>query len=183
FPELFRVSPVGNPFHTDTSDLCLKKSAFWCPLFSTYLTWPQDQWKNRKGTQVAFPVYNYTWESHLDASLPEGFRAYLPAPWLAQQLGLSPDPTNFSSYRDVEKNCQFIGVNSEPDGSSALINAAIFQNYLDTHGLECVWLLIAERNAWPGGQNTNAAWRRTEGVCWRENGKLRAMIRDNDGRN
>ncbi|MDH5299545.1 MAG: hypothetical protein OEV91_11045, partial [Desulfobulbaceae bacterium] len=40
---LFRVSPVGNPFHTDTSDLCLKKSALWCPLFSTYLTWQAAQ--------------------------------------------------------------------------------------------------------------------------------------------
>lgn len=30
--------------------------------------------------------------------------------------------------------------------------------------LAVVWLLVAERNAWPGGHNGNASWRRT---MWR----------------
>jgi len=73
--------------------------------------------------------------------------------------------------RDAAGKCQFIGSKLEPDGSSALIRSETFDRYLERHALNCIWLLVAERSAWPGGHNENAAWRRTEGVCWMENGK------------
>jgi len=31
--------------------------------------------------------------------------------------------------------------------------------------------LCGERNAWPGGHNDDAAWRRSEGICWLEGGR------------
>jgi hypothetical protein len=140
-------------------------------------TWPQCQWRDDgwttpKGVAIAFPVSEYAWESHLDASLPRGSRAFVLSPWLTAQLGLSPDRTDASIYRDASGRCRFIGSKLEPNASSALVDAEFFQAYLDQHSLDCVWLFIAERNAWPGGNNDNAAWRRSEGFCWTKRGKL-----------
>ncbi|OGQ97650.1 MAG: hypothetical protein A2521_04905 [Deltaproteobacteria bacterium RIFOXYD12_FULL_57_12] len=139
-------------------------------------TWPQsrwrtDGWQTPEDLPIAFPVSKYTWESHLDASLPEGASAFLPSPWLAHQLGLSPVPTDVSVYRDAAGKHQFIGTQLEHDGSSAVINAEIFEKYLAQQEIACVWLFVAERNAWPGGHNNTATWRRTEGVCWLEEGR------------
>jgi hypothetical protein len=33
-----------------------------------------------------------------------------------------------------------------------------------------VWIMIAERNTWPNGDNDESCWRRSEGVVWREGG-------------
>jgi SAM-dependent methyltransferase len=148
-------------------------------------TWPQmqwqsDEWATPKDLAVAFPVYEYLWESHLDASLPEGARAFVPSPWLTVDLGLSPGPTDISIYRDSSGKCQFIGCKGGRDGSSALIGTEMFDSYLGRHGLNCIWLLVAERGSWPGGHNENAAWRRTEGICWVEDGKPTAMTWNED---
>ncbi|MCI5142345.1 MAG: hypothetical protein D3909_11645, partial [Candidatus Electrothrix sp. ATG1] len=58
-------------------------------------TWLESKWRfnNRnvpEGTGIAFPVFQYHWESHMDASLPNGFNTHLPAPWLAKELNLTP---------------------------------------------------------------------------------------------
>ena len=58
-------------------------------------TWPSAQWRYDRGGQpegvgVAFPVSGYCWESHLDASLPEGFCTHLPSSWLSKALCLQP---------------------------------------------------------------------------------------------
>jgi len=139
-------------------------------------TWPQIQWQSDgwrapKDLPIAFPVCDYLWESILDASLPEGARAFLPAPWLAVDLKLLPDQTDASIYRDAAGKSQFIGSKRGGDGSSALIDAEMFNSYLDRGGLTCIWLFVTERGSWPGGHNENAGWRRTEGICWIEDGK------------
>ena len=149
-------------------------------------TWPQTQWCSdgwcgTEGVPIAFPLSKYVWESPLDASLPQGASAFIPSPWLLAELKLSLDPSDIAICRNDSGGVRFIASKRGADGSWALINKALFWNWLGRHGLECVWLLVAERSVWPGGENDNAAWRRTEGVCWTENGKL-AMTSWNEDR-
>jgi hypothetical protein len=116
----------------------------------------------------------------LDASLPEGARAFVPSPWLTVNVGLSPDQMERSIYRDSSDKCKFIGYKGGRDGASALIGTDMLDSYLHRHGLNCIWLLVAEKGSWPGGHNENAAWRRTEGICWVEDGKPTAMTWSED---
>jgi hypothetical protein len=145
-------------------------------------TWPRHQWTvdGRHEIGFAFPVYEYHWESHLDASLPEGCRAYVPAPWLISQLGLMPHRQDASAYVDANHVIRFLGSRLNEDGLSVLIDADVFESFLVRQNLACVWAFIAERNAWPGGSNMLAAWRRSEGVAWREGGRIRAIHWKND---
>jgi hypothetical protein len=140
-------------------------------------TWALDSqrrevWGAPNETAISFPVCRYLWESHLDAALPMGARALIPSPWLAKVLSLAVDKDDASIYRDVTGEAAFIGSKLGEDGSSALIDEHLLDRFLVAGNLQCVWLFIGERNAWPGGHNGNAAWRRSEGICWREGGKL-----------
>jgi hypothetical protein len=135
--------------------------------------WQEDTWGSPKGIPVAFPACSYRWESSLDASLPRGASALIPSPWLISELRLSASPFDGSIYNDASGKSRFIG-SYLPDGSSALIDAEFFQAYLDRNSLECVWLFIAERGAWPGG-GMRAAWRQSAGICWLESGKPRTV--------
>ena len=60
------------------------------------MTWPQDKWcynSSRLPTGVPYAplAVSYFWESHVDASLPDGYRTWLPMPWLASTLDLRPE--------------------------------------------------------------------------------------------
>jgi hypothetical protein len=139
-------------------------------------TWPQDQWTQDswsapRGLPFAFPVLRYHWESHLDAALPDGARALIPAPWLARALSLIPDHNKGSQYYTKEGQLGFCEITLDEGGSCALVSEHLLEDLLKSESLECVWLFVGERNAWPAGNNSNAAWRRSEGICWRENGR------------
>ena len=120
---------------------------------------------------IAFPIHDYAWESHLDASLPDGANALLPSPWLASRLGLLPDRADASAYCDESGVQRFIGSRLEPDGSSALVDAEVLQAYLDEQLLDCIWLFVAERNVSPGGHIRSTVWRRSAGYCRLKGGK------------
>jgi hypothetical protein len=148
-------------------------------------TWPQERWREEAwgapaGVRISFPVFDYHWESHLDASLPRGSGAFLPAPWLAREMGISPDRSEVTSWVDHAGDSRFINAKSQPGGSVALIESTWFQSLLERQSLECIWVFLAERNAWPGGDNDNAAWRRSEGFCWIEGGQPRAVTWNED---
>jgi hypothetical protein len=148
-------------------------------------TCPKTQWYSEglrgvEDVSVAFPLFRYVWESHLDASLPEGARVYIPSPWLLSALRLSPDRADIAICRDESDEVRFIASTRGADGSLAVINAQLYRNWLDRCELDCVWLLVAERSVWPGGGNENATWRRTEGLYWIENGKPNTLSWTND---
>lgn len=145
--------------------------------------WVQDDWTAPKGMKFAIPVCRYLWESHLDASLPDGSRALLPAPWLANVLELSPDKLDASAYVSQAGQIAFLGCRFREHGSSALISRDVLEPFLAAHGLTCFWLYVAERNAWPGGDNDDAARRRSEGVCWIDNGKVKVVKWRHDNAN
>ena len=139
-------------------------------------TWDQLMWTpasfhNQGELEVAFPSVKYHWESHLDASLPEGASAHLPAPWLANQLSITPMLSDPRVYVDALGKPQLISSMGPDDGSHAFIRQDIFERMLKEKGLACVWTFVAERGVWPGGGNSHAAWRRSEGVVWFERGR------------
>ena len=139
-------------------------------------TWAQEQWStyyfhDLGEVEVAYPCFRHYWESHLDVSMPEGAQALIPAPWLAQRLNLKPDPEDANIYVDHTGETRFICGRSSGGGSHAFIDHQLFQTYLEKDGLACVWVFVAERSAWPGGENENASRRRSEGVLWYERNK------------
>lgn len=139
-------------------------------------TWDQLMWTtasfhNQGKLEVAFPCLQYHWESHLDASLPEGASAHLPAPWLAKQLSITPMLSDPRVYVDALGKPQLICSMGPDNSSHAYIRQDIFERLLKDKDLGCVWTFVAERGVWPGGGNSHAAWRRSEGVVWFERGK------------
>jgi hypothetical protein len=136
--------------------------------------WRDDGWSTPAGLRVAFPVYEYQWESHLDASLPAGADALVVAPWLSSQLALQQSYPDGRCFTDTQGILRFFSRRVGGESSCAVIDTKLFEDYLESNGLACVWLMVAERNAWPGGSNASAAWRRSEGCCWIEDGKMKS---------
>lgn len=143
-------------------------------------TWPQSQYLTDDSPidgniKIRWPVYRYQWERHLDASLPAGADALLPAPWLSKALHIMADKQDASLYRDSQSRAVFIGNETQNGPTSALVQESTLNSFLAENELQCLWLFVAERNVWPGGSNADAAWRRSEGVCWIEKGKPKTI--------
>ena len=128
--------------------------------------WRFDSWELPAGIPYAQLVTRYVWESHLDAALPDGYSSHLPTAWLANELKLKPDINNAGLWLDTAGEIVFQELNGEEYGSVALLRMDVADKVTDKN---CTFLsvLISERNVWPGGYNDYAAWRRSEGVCWR----------------
>ena len=126
-------------------------------------TWPSVKWRDVRPysssstLKVAFPVEEYIWESHLDGSLPEGARATVLARWLMEECDLHLDPlthhrTLDSSGRHVAwSNCSKWG------DSGIVVRQEWFDDFLRESDLECVWMVVGEREAWNDGDQTGAA--------------------------
>lgn len=148
-------------------------------------TWPQCQWRRDvfrapDRMPIMFPVLSYQWESHLDASLPNGARALIPSPWLAKKLAIAADRYDASICRNMEGEVSFWGSELGEHGSSALIETCSLKGLLDSSDLQCVWLFIGERGVYPGESIGKAVWRRSEGLFWLENGKPNSMRWNHD---
>lgn len=148
-------------------------------------TWDQEQWSSQYfhdlgEVDIAYPCFRYQWESHLDASLSEGAHSLMPAPWLAHRLDLKPHSEDPNLYVDGTGNTRFVSGRSPSDGSHAYIDQELFDSFLKEDGLACVWVFVAERGAWPGGENENASRRRSEGVIWHERGKPKMACWNDD---
>lgn len=134
-------------------------------------TWPQKQWLDYgwnlpADAQFAQFVACYRWKSHLDRSLPEGFRIYLPAPWVSNALELSPNPADPSTWVNRHNEPIFQQFAGKEGERICLIRFDAVEELTDEN---CVpfSMLVSERNTWPSGSNTNAAWRRSEGISWK----------------
>ncbi|WP_305637461.1 hypothetical protein [Polaromonas sp.] len=148
-------------------------------------TAPMEQWSDRgvrvpPSIRLAYPLCQYVWESHLDLSLAEGARAYLPASWLANKLKVTALPSAGDTLVDSAGLGVFTRKAKEEDNVVLLREGALERLRRDA-GLSCVWLLVAERNAWPGGSNAAATWRRAEGVAWMDGGRVVGRTWTRDG--
>jgi len=130
-------------------------------------------WKAPDGCDFAIPVASYTWESHLDKSLPEGFSCYLPQKWLADELELSMSKNGPSEWLNKSGNVVIQTQSSCENRSAVVIAEEILNDYGERFNIEPVWLMIAERNAWPDGENSEFHGRRSEGAIWQEDGSWR----------
>lgn len=154
--------------------------AFWRDTWeSTKLT--GDIWKTPDDCPIAIPVAYYQWESHLDKTLPDGLSTYLPQRWFAEELGLVNRSEDYRSWKRENGEEVFkVFRSGEDHQSGVVIEADAFDEYLASHELEPVWLFIAERSAWPNGDNELARRPRFEAAIWRDgrNWKFLNWVRD-----
>ena len=141
-----------------------------------------DSWKLPSGIPYAQLVTRYVWESHLDAALPDGFSNHLPTAWLANELKLKPDINNTGLWLDGTDEVVFQELKREEYDSVALLRMDVAVKATDK---DCTFLsvLISERSVWPGGKNENAAWRWSNGVCWRSARGTETCVWKRDGGN
>ena len=132
--------------------------------FSEYLSDEEYEY------DFAVPVANYTWERHLDKSLPDGFQCYIPQKWFADELGLSMSENGHQSW--LGKNGDLVLQAHKPcdEQKVLVIDENILRSYAEKFDIEPIWLMIAERNTWPNGDNKQFCQQRSEGAAWLEGG-------------
>ena len=141
-------------------------------------TW-QDQkfskriWGMPENLEFAVPVADYHWESHLDGTLPNGFSRHLPQKWFADELGLKMIDRNVNSWINSEGHIVLTSVSGSDGRSTVVIDERTFRNYANQFNMEPVWVMIAERSAWPSGGNDSFNGRRAEAVAWYDGKTLR----------
>ena len=148
-------------------------------------TAPMEQWSDHgaripPSIRLAYPLYQYVWESHLDLSLADGARVYLPAPWLANAVDVTVLPSSGDTLTDSSGK-DTLSRNSAGEDNVVLLSDDALERLRHEAGLSCVWLLVAERNAWPGGNNAAATWRRAEGVAWMDGDHVVSTTWKRDG--
>ena len=150
-------------------------------------TWDAEKWRFDNSELPAGIPYAqlatwYSWESDLDAALPDGYSTHLPTAWLARELKLKPDINNAGLWYDVAGEIVFQELIGEEDGTVALLRMDVANKVADKY---CTFLsvLISERSVWPGGHNDNAAWRKSKGVCWRSGRGTETCVWKSDGAN
>lgn len=142
--------------------------AFWRDTWET-TKFTDDIRKTPDDCPIAIPVASYQWESHLDKTLPDGLSTYLPQRWFAEELGLVNRSEDFRSWMlKGDEEVFRVFRSGEDHQSGVVIDAGVFDEYLAAHELEAVWLFIAERSAWPNGDNEQASRPRFEATIWRD---------------
>ena len=150
-------------------------------------TWDAKKWRfNISELPAGIPYAQlatwYLWESHLDAALPNGYSTHLPTAWLASELRLKPDINNTGLWYDAAGEVAFQELKGQEDGTVTLLRMDVAKKVADK---DCTFLsvLISERSVCPGGHNDNAAWRRSQGVCWRSGRGTEICVWKSDGGN
>jgi hypothetical protein len=144
--------------------------------------WIFDSWRLPTGVGYAQMVTHYVWESHLDAALPDGYSSHLPTPWLTQELNLYTDIAHPGVWSDQNDEVVFREFRGDEGGTVCLIR---MDKAEEVAARDCTFLsgFISERCAWPGGSNSNAAWHRAEGVCWKNDRGMNVSTWSRDTRN
>jgi len=140
--------------------------AFWRDTWETSM-FSEETLQMGDKCSVAIPLASYQWESHLDRTLKNGFSIYLPQRWFAEEIGLKGHSNDYKTWCN-QANEDIIKVyrSGEDHQSAVVVDRTSLLNYVADNELEAVWLFIAERNAWPGGDNSQARWRRSESAIW-----------------
>jgi len=100
----------------------------------------------------------FVWESHLDASEPNGIRLHVPAPELVSALSLSyPNPRHPRIAKLAEGQLVFVNYEEGNGGAyAAMIRRDAFEQLLRDQELGCIWYVFGERNGWPDGRKQSA---------------------------
>ena len=143
--------------------------------------WVSDSWLMPKGVSCSPLLAEFHWESHIDASLPEGYSTYLPRQWVIKELKLELDKKTDGQWLNESGEIIFRTLKGEDGGVVSMLRSDQVNKLLQGDYM-LVFAFIAERNAWPGGSNSFACWRRSEGICWfeGEQPKTISWYRDTD---
>ncbi|WP_225085930.1 NACHT domain-containing protein [Pectobacterium colocasium] len=147
-------------------------------------TWNSEQFtrelRSSPGVKFSNSVARYNWESHLDKTIQDGFEVYMPQRWLADGLAIKLAESSTRFWTDIDGNEIIKILGSDKDASAVLICEEAIGKYSEKEALTPVWLLIGERNAWPGGDNAQSCWRRSEGAWWQSNGEWKHIAWNRD---
>ncbi|PMJ60315.1 hypothetical protein [Vibrio splendidus] len=136
-------------------------------------TWESEKfseclWDGPDECTFAIPTVNYHWESHLDKSLPDGFSNYMPQKWFADELELSMSEGEPNKWLNKHGNVVMQAQEPFEHQTAVVIDQETLNYYVSKFDIEPIWIMIAERNTWPNGDNDESCWRRSEGIVWRE---------------
>ncbi|MCA6277976.1 MAG: hypothetical protein IM662_09490 [Phenylobacterium sp.] len=150
--------------------------------FGWRATWPRLGWspgyRLPGGVSVLRPVVEYRWESHLDASCPDGVELRMPSQELLSLLNLrSPTPLSPDTTTDHSGRAVIAHLTGEGGGHTVAIRRDVLEQLLVEHQLGCLWLVSSERSAWPTGghEQSTRRWfgslvafdgRRTQSFDW-----------------
>lgn len=134
------------------------------PYFGEYgwrATWPSLGWSSanglRDGVSVLKPVVEYSWESHLDASRPDGVNLRLPSRGLLDLLNLAPPtPRSPDTTADQTGKAVIVHHRGKESDYSVTIRRDAVERLLVEHQLGCLWFVSAERNVWPKGERKHS---------------------------
>ena len=143
--------------------------------------WTSDNWQMPKGVSCSPLLAEFHWESHIDASLPEGHSTYLPRQWVIEELKLEIDRETDGQWRNDSGEIVLRTLKGKDSGVVSILRSDQIKRLLQKDYM-LIFAYIAERNAWPGGSNGLACWRRSEGLCWFEDeqSKVISWYRDTD---
>jgi len=150
------------------------REAHWRETWST-----QDNYDSLSGApegcEYTIPICRYLWESHLDKSLPNGFSMFMPQKWFADKLKVSMSSSHPHQWLNNLGHIVVQTNSTSEEKNAVIVDESILNSYAEDNGIEPVWLMIAERNSFPNGSNTEFCGRRAEGVVWCENGEWKQL--------
>ncbi len=152
----------------------------------------RDTWKCEKFSSChqnapkecvyGIPVAGYCWESHLDKSLPNGFRAFIPQMWFAKELGIHMSQDNIQSWVDEEESAVIQTREASDHQTGVIIDEAALTEYSQKFDIDPVWIMVAERHTWSMGSNRESYRRRSEGAAWCKGGSWKQVGWNKDTR-
>jgi hypothetical protein len=148
-------------------------------------TWESEKfseclWNAPEECTFAVPTVNYLWESHLDKSLPDGFSNYMPKKWFADELELSLSHNEPNKWLNKHGDVVIQAQQPFDHQTAVVIDDEALHDYVSKFDIEPMWVMVAERNTWPNGNNDESCWRRSEGIVWREGGAWQKVAWNKD---
>lgn len=143
-------------------------------------TWPDLAWSpayRLPGEVRALrPVVEYWWESHLDASRPNGVEQRFPSPELLRLLGLTPPaPRSPDTTTDGTGRAVIVHRKGHDHGYSVAIRRDALERLLADYDLGCLWFISSERSAWPTGGHDQSTRRWFGGVVQFDGARTRSF--------
>lgn len=149
-------------------------------------TWPPIRWRvmgrwGKDSQRVSWPVEECLWESHLDKSLPDGARFIVPAPWLMEAGELCLEPLSPHLIKGADGTVVGWSARKAGDQSGLLMRADWIEKFLAAQDLDCIWIVVGEREAWADGDQAGArAYRRFNSLTLLSGGKRKVVSWNED---
>lgn len=137
--------------HVDVTDGPFFREFLWRETWrDQFAEFANEQIRSMPDLEIARPVMEYHWESHLDASMPNGARTAMPSTWLATELSLVPSGARFGEFVNRDGELVFFDPSATRASSEVgLVKEKDFLEALAAKGLQCIWVVAGEKNSCP----------------------------------